>query len=110
MGKYQPRHMAPKAQRGVDMNKLGSRALVGALTVAMVAPSVLAPISQAVAAEAPAIERVTVDTSFSGAAQRIIKGEGRMTADELKAAIAEAARALDAAKSDAARAEGADAC
>lgn len=109
MGKYQPRHMAPKAQRGVDMNKLGSRALVGALTVAMVAPSVLAPISQAVAAEAPAIERVTVDTSFSGAAQRIIKGEGRMTADELKAAIAEAARALDAAKSDAARAEGADA-
>lgn len=91
------------------MNKLGSRALVGALTVAMVAPSALAPVSQAVAAEAPAIERVTVDTSFSGAAQRIIKGEGRMTAEELKAAIDEAAKALDAAKADAERAEGADA-
>ena len=35
MGKRQPRHMAPKAQRGVDMNRLGSRALVGALTVAL---------------------------------------------------------------------------
>lgn len=91
------------------MNKVGSRALVGALTVAMVAPSALAPISQAVAAEAPAIERVTVDTSFSGAAQRIIKGDDRMTAEELKAAIDEAAKALDAAKQDAARAEGAGA-
>ena len=91
------------------MNKRGSRALVGALTVAMVAPSALAPVSQAVAADAPAIERVTVDTSFSNAAQRIIKGEGRMTAEELKAAIDEAAKALDAAKADAERAEGADA-
>lgn len=102
---YKPKHMAPRSfGGGLGMRKMRNRIVVGALTAAMVAPSVLTP-----AANALAYDYVTIETNFSGATQRLIKSDGeKMSVDEILAAIKEAEKVLDAAIAAAQAAEATD--